>query len=253
MSVIALLTDFGTRDSYVGEVRGRLLTLAPGSVLADVTHEIPPGDVRAACYVLGRTWQAFPAGTVHLAVVDPGVGSARRALALRARGHYFVGPDNGLFTPVLDRCDLAVELAVPRSAAATFHGRDVFAPAAAALASGLPPEALGTPLEHAPMRLPLPVPSADGASLLGEVLYIDRFGTLITNLPADTALAASVEVAGTAVPLRRTFSDVAAGELVAIAGSGGTIEIALRDGSAAERLGAAIGTRVRAARGGEAP
>jgi S-adenosyl-L-methionine hydrolase (adenosine-forming) len=246
MRVITLLTDFGTRDSYVGEIRGRLLTLAPDAVLADITHEIAPGDVPAGAYVLERSWRAFPAGTIHLAVVDPGVGSERRGLALRAGGHSFVGPDNGLFTGVADRLEAVVDLPVPVGAAATFHGRDVFAPAAAALAVGVPLDALGIPLQGDLVRLGRPQPMSDGASLIGEVVYIDRFGTLVTNLAEGAS--GPIEVAGTAVPLRRTFSDVASGELVAMKGSGGTIEIALRDGSAAEQLGVGVGCRVRTRR-----
>lgn len=244
MPVITLLTDFGTRDSYVGEIRGRLLTLAPGAVLADITHDVTPGDVPAAAYVLDRSWQAFPTGTIHLAVVDPGVGSERRALALRAGGHFFVGPDNGLFTGVAGSVDAGVALPIPAGAAATFHGRDVFAPAAAALADGVSLDALGAPLQGDLVHLGRPLPVVDGATLIGEVVYIDRFGTLVTNLAEGAS--GPVELAGAALPLRRTFSDVASGELVAMKGSGGTIEIALRDGSAAEQLRVGVGCRVRA-------
>jgi S-adenosylmethionine hydrolase len=249
MPVITLLTDFGIRDSYVGEIRGRLLTLAPGAMLADITHDIAPADVPAGAYVLDRSWRAFPTGTIHLAVVDPGVGSERRGLALRAGGHFFVGPDNGLFTGLADSADGGVALPAPAGAAATFHGRDVFAPAAAALATGVSLDALGAALHGDLVRLRRPQPVGDGASLIGEVVYIDRFGTLVTNLAAASG---PIEVAGTAVPLRRTFSDVASGELVAMPGSGGTIEIALRDGSATEQLGVSVGCRVRARRAGEA-
>ena len=244
MPLITLLTDFGTRDSYVGEMRGRLLTLAPGVVLADISHDISSGDVPAAAYVLERTWAAFPPGTIHLAVVDPGVGSERRALALRSNGHLFVGPDNGLFTAVLETAQCVIELPVPAGAAPTFHGRDVFAPAAAALATGASLEALGGRFHADPVRLSRPQPNRDATSLLGEVVYVDRFGTLVTNLAAGAA--GPIEVAGRVVPLRRTFSDVASGEMVAMIGSGGAIEIALRDGSAAEHLGAGVGSRVRA-------
>src|SRR5687768_13903143 len=128
MAIITLLTDFGTRDSYVGELRGVLLARAPAVVLADITHDIPPGDVHAGAYILGRTWCAFPPGTVHLAVIDPGVGSAPAALAVRSSEHHFGAPDNGLLTPILDGADRIVELPVPATASATFHGRDLFAP-----------------------------------------------------------------------------------------------------------------------------
>lgn len=245
MPIITLLTDFGARDSYVGEVRGVLLARAPGAVLADISHEIPSGDIRAGAYVLGRVWRRFPAGTVHLAVIDPGVGGARLALALRSEGHFFVGPDNGLFTPVLERADEIAGLPVPPPASATFHGRDVFAPAAAAIAAGSPVAALGAPPRTTPVRLPIAGPRREGNCLVGEVVYIDRFGTLITNLGPDAQ--GPIEVAGVRVPLRRGFSDVAPGERVAFVGSGGTIEVAVRDGSAAEVFKAHAGIRVRAA------
>ncbi len=243
MPVISLLTDFGTRDSYVGEMRGVLLARAPGALLADISHDVRLGDVRAAAYLLGRTWRSFPAGTVHLAVVDPGVGGARAALALGAGGHYFVGPDNGLFTPVLPGADQIAELPLPPSASATFHGRDVFAPAAAAIAGGTPVSRLGPAPRTAPICLPLAAPRREGESMVGEVVYVDRFGTLVTNLGPD--VGSFVEIRGDRVPVRRTFGDVAPGELVAFAGSGGTIEIAVRDGSAAERLAATVGASVR--------
>lgn len=243
MTVITLLTDFGTRDSYVGELRGVLLSRAPGAVLADISHDIPPGDVRAGAYVLGRTWQAFPPGSVHLAIIDPGVGGPRAALALRAGGHHFVAPDNGLLTAVLPRAEAIVELPIAASAAATFHGRDVFAPAAAALARGPLLGALGMPPRAAPVRLLQPEPRLEGGCLTGEVIYVDRYGTLVTNLDADCD--GRVDISGAGVPLRRTFSDVGEGELVAFVGSGGTIEIALRNGSAAERLRTGIGAVVR--------
>lgn len=248
MPIVTLLTDFGLADSYVAEMRGVLLSRAPGVVLADITHSVPPGDVRAASYILGRTWRWFPEGTVHLAVVDPGVGTSRAALALCARGHFFVGPDNGLFTRILR--DTAVEivaLPTPERAAPTFHGRDLFAPAAAALASGVPLRDLGPPFAGIPERLAVTEPRRDGATVLGEVVYVDRFGTLITNLSAEQIPPdATLEIEGVEVGrLRRTFGDVASGGLVAFVGSDGAIEIAVRDGSAARRLGIGVGGRVR--------
>jgi S-adenosylmethionine hydrolase len=245
-SVITLLTDFGTADSYVAELKGVLLRRAPSARLVDVTHEIPPGDLRAAQVILGRTWHRFPPGTVHLCVVDPGVGGARAALALSARGHAFVGPDNGVFTEVLAGAQ-AVELPVPADASPTFHGRDVFAPAAAALAADAPLASLGSPVEPRE-RLPLPRPRTEGRVTVGEVLLVDRFGNLLTNIPAT---AGSVTVDDRELgPVRRTFADVAVGALVAYVGSGGTIEIARRDGSAALHLGVGRGGVVRVVTGG---
>jgi hypothetical protein len=244
-SVITLLTDFGTTDSYVAEVKGVLLARAPDATIVDVTHDLPPGDIAAAQYVLGRAWRRFPPGSVHLAVVDPGVGSARRALALAAAGHCFVGPDNGLFTALFGEARM-VALPIPPDAAPTFHGRDVFAPAAAALATGARLEALGVPVAS-PVRRELLLPQRSGGDLLGTVLLVDRFGNLITNLPAAMMPAgAAVRVGTRAVgAIRRTFADVAPGELLAYVGSGGTVEVAVRDGSAAATLGEGRGAVVR--------
>jgi len=249
MPIVTLLTDFGTTDSYVAEMKGVLLAGCPETLLVDVTHAVPPGDIRSGAYLLGRTWRRFPTDTVHLAVVDPGVGTGRGALALRSQGHWFVGPDNGLFTQVLHGAEVeAVMLRVPHAAAPTFHGRDVFAPAAAALARGDPLESLGEPLATIPIRLSYTEPRYEGKSVIGEVLYVDRFGTLVTNLTTEVVPPYAVlEVEGLDIgPLRRTFGDVPTGGLLAYVGSGGAIEIAVRDGSAARRLGLGVGGRIRA-------
>jgi S-adenosyl-L-methionine hydrolase (adenosine-forming) len=230
-------------------MKGALLSRAPTATLIDVTHDIPPGDIRAAAYVLGRTWTRFPTGTVHLAVVDPGVGSARAALGFSAHGHCFVGPDNGVFTPIFHDTEIeAVELPVPPSASPTFHGRDVFAPAAAALAAGADLSSLGGRFAGFPHRLAYTAPHREGRSVIGEIVYVDRFGSLITNLPADLVPAqATLDIDELEIgPLRRTFSEVPTGNLLAYIGSGGTVEIGVRDGSAARRLGVGMGARVRA-------
>ena len=247
--MITLLTDFGTADSYVAEVKGCLLGTSPDATLVDVTHSVAPGDVRAAAYLLGRVWHRFPAGTIHLAVVDPGVGTDRAALALSAHGHYFIGPDNGLFSFVLRDAEVQIVLLpTPDGASATFHGRDIFAPAAASLAAGTPLVRLGEPFARMPVRLAYTEPHYEGKAVVGQVVYVDRFGTLVTNLtPALVPSYARVEVEGLEVGLlRRTFGDVPTGGLVAYVGSGGQVEIAVRDGSASRRLGMGVGGRVRA-------
>src|SRR5438046_10367140 len=172
-TLITLLTDFGTADSYVGEVKGVLLSQVHGVVLADITHQVAPGDVRAAQYILSRVWQRFPQGTVHLAVVDPGVGTSRRALAAQTAGHFFVAPDNGLLS-CLPAYAHFVSLPIPPGAAPTFHARDVFAPAAAQLAIGASLTQLGHAITD-PYASPLPAPHHDGTAVVGEVLYVDRF------------------------------------------------------------------------------
>jgi hypothetical protein len=244
--IVTLLTDYGTRDAYVAEVRAVLLAAAPEATLVDVTHEVPPGDIRAAQYLLARAWPRFPAGSVHLVVVDPGVGTARRSLAGELGGHRFVGPDNGVFSCVPDEARW-VALTAPAGAAPTFHGRDVFAPAAARLARGSSLADLGEAVPDV-IRAPLPAPRWDGAAWVGEVIYVDRFGTLVSNLPAAAVEpGARLTVDDRDVgPLRRTFGDVDRGALVAFVGSGGTIEVAVRNGSAARLLGAGVGAVVRA-------
>lgn len=249
MPIITLLTDYGTADSYVGEVKGVLLSLAPGCTVIDLTHEVSPGDVAGAAYVLARTWSRYPEGTVHLVIVDPGVGTTRAALALRVAGQGFVGPDNGLLGALADLPGLeAVELTVPARASNTFHGRDVFAPAAAALARGVPLGNLGVAYRQAPVRLPASEPVYEGKTVIGEVTYVDRYGNLATNL--TTAVVppyAILEVESLVIgPLKGTFNDVPPGGLVAYVGSGGCVEIAVRGGSAARRLGLGVGGKIRA-------
>lgn len=241
---ITLLTDFGTADGYVAEMKGVLCTLAPDVPLIDVTHDIAPQDITAARLVLARCWRRFPAGTVHVVVVDPGVGTQRAAIAVESEGRFLVGPDNGVLSPALFALDARiVRLPVPITAAATFHGRDVFAPAAAALVEGAALTDLGEPFTT-PVRLRTPPPRRDAdGSLHGEVLTIDRFGNVITNLMTREP-AGTVEVAGQVARLVRTYGDAAFGEIVALVGSSGFVEIAMRNGSAAGALGIARGEAV---------
>lgn len=249
MPIITFLTDYGTADSYVGEVKGVLLSLAPGCTVIDLTHEVSPGDVAGAAYVLARTWGRYPDGSVHLVIVDPGVGTSRAALALRVAGQNFVGPDNGLFGALAPLPGLeAVELAVPARASSTFHGRDVFAPAAAALARNVPLADLGVAHRQAPVRLPAREPVYEGKTVIGDVTYVDRYGNLATNLTTAVVPAyAILEVESLVIgPLRGTFNDVPPGGLVAYVGSGGYVEIAVRGGSAARRLGLGVGGKIRA-------
>jgi S-adenosylmethionine hydrolase len=245
MTIITLLTDFGSSDSYVAEMKAVLLSAVPQSVIVDISHEVPPGDRRAARYLLGRSWHRFPADSVHVAVVDPGVGTTRRALAVQAQGHSFVAPDNGLLSPILEDAAV-VELDVPHDASTTFHGRDVFAPAAARLAKGEELSALGMTVDDA-VFTPPPIPQREAGGVRGEVIYVDRFGTLISNITGTTfGRSTGVVVGGefTAIP-GRTFRDVERGALVAFVGSGGTVEIAARDRSAAQATGVGMGGEVR--------
>jgi S-adenosylmethionine hydrolase len=241
--IVTLLTDFGTTDGYVGELKGVLATGAAGVAIVDVAHDIAPHDVDGARLALARYWRRFPEGTVHLAVVDPGVGGARAALAVESEGRFLVGPDNGVLSPALlhagARC---VSLEITNSAAPTFHGRDVFAPAAAELAQGIALDALGEPWMTPEIRRTPEAVRRDDGAVMGIVISIDRFGNAVTNLVARRG--GTIDLAGRAIPLRRTYTDAAPGELVALIGSSGLVEVALREGSAAAELGLRRGTAV---------
>jgi S-adenosylmethionine hydrolase len=242
--IVTLLTDFGTADGYVAEIKGMLYTLVPDARVVDVTHDIPPQDVDMARLTLARYWRRFPPGTVHLVVVDPEVGSTRAALAVASDHRFLVGPDNGVLSPALVAAGAnVVALPVAPHASPTFHGRDVFAPAAAALAAGTAIDALGTAITDPVVRRTRePLRHADG-TITGEVIAVDRFGNLITNLMA--VRGGVVEIAGRQIPVRRTYAEVPNGELLAVGGSTGLIEIALRNGSAARALAAGRGDAVR--------
>ena len=232
---ITLLTDFGTADGYVAEMKGVLTTLAQGIPLLDLTHDVPAQDVAFARLTLARYWRRFPVGTVHVAIVDPGVGTSRAAIAVCSEGRFLVGPDNGVLSPALFALDArVVSLTVDAKASPTFHGRDIFAPAAALLARGASLEMLGESFtEPVRLRTPQPRRTPDG-TLHGEILTIDRFGNAITNLAARDGVA--VQVGGHEVRLVRTYGEAAPGELIALVGSSGFVEIAVRDGHAAARL-----------------
>ena len=242
MSIITLLSDFGAHDTYVGQMKGVLLGIAPGLSLVDLTHAVPPQDVFEGAFQLSTAWRAFAAGTVHLSVVDPGVGTARRAIAVLVAGHFFVLPDNGLLTLVLQDApaEAAVELMTPASAAPTFHGRDVFAPAAARLALAGDLGAVGRSIPpHSLVRLPVPLISLDAGRVSAPVVSIDHFGNCRTLLPRDALPASAGRLrvrcgALSVVGVSRSYADVAVGQPLALFGSHGGLVLAVRDGSAAE-------------------
>ncbi|MGE5100157.1 MAG: S-adenosyl-l-methionine hydroxide adenosyltransferase family protein [Deltaproteobacteria bacterium] len=241
--IITLLTDFGTADGYVCEVKGVLMSSIPDVELVDITHDIPPQDVERARLTVARVWRRFPAGAIHLVVVDPGVGSARAALAVASDGRFLVGADNGVLSPALLAPGArAVVLNVPPGVSATFHGRDVFAPAAAALARGEAIDGLGAEARSPVVRrTPEPTRRADGA-LVGEVIAIDHFGNAVTNLIG--LRGGMLEVGSAMVTLRRTYAEAKIGDPVAVVGSTGFIEIAIRNGDAARALQLSRGARV---------
>ena len=256
--LITVTTDFGEDGYYLGAMRGVLYSLCREATLVDITHQITPYSPLEGSFILDQATSTFPAGTVHLAVVDPGVGGLRKPIFLRARDCWFVGPDNGIFTPFLDDAEavyrIREEVALP-GRTTTFDGRDLFAPAAARLARGEDPATLGEPTQQV-ARLHVPRPQRDGGSVVGRVLFHDRFGNLITNIRRDdlSGLGEDVEVwVGTyrMRRLSRTYDDVALGETMALIGSSGHLEVAVSQGNAAAHLGVGKGERVRVRRSPE--
>jgi S-adenosylmethionine hydrolase len=256
MRIITLLTDFGLEDGYVAAMKGVIAGIAPDADVVDVTHLVPPQDVASGRFRLLTATPYFPPGTVHLAVVDPGVGTGRRAVAVRSSsGSLLVGPDNGLLLGALeaDPAVAAVELSEPRfwrtpSPSATFHGRDVFAPVAAHLARGVALEFLGPAVApDSLVKLELPAWRAVPGGAEGAIQAVDGFGNLISNVP-DMALSGhgawTASIAGRTFTGRRTYGDVPPGEALALVGSHGFVEIALCQGDARKALGGAIGTAV---------
>ncbi|MGH9379187.1 MAG: SAM hydrolase/SAM-dependent halogenase family protein [Thermoanaerobaculia bacterium] len=250
MPILTLLTDFGTRDYYVAAVKGVILREAPKAVIIDITHEVSPGDIEEASFLLAAVAGEFPVGTVHLAVVDPQVGGDRRILVARTPGALFVAPDNGLLSPWLDSADVFSVTAgdlVRAGPGATFHGRDRFAPLAAALLRSQPPEDLGEPVTD-PITLDPRPPRREGTTVEGRVVHVDRFGNLISDIPEAWCPrgARVVSVAGRQVERWVThYAALSPGQVGALIGSLGTVEVSVRDGSAAERLGCGRGDPVR--------
>jgi hypothetical protein len=259
MSLVTILTDFGTRDPFVGEMKGVMTSVAPEVRTVDLTHEIAPGNVREAAWVLSKAVAWFPSGTCHLAVVDPGVGGDRRAIAAEAGGHRFVGPDNGLLMPAVNALGRAHvrEISVrevdrPRRGT-TFDGRDRFAPAAARLAAGGRLEEMG-PEVHDPVPGAPYAPVRDGEAWTVEIIRADRFGNLVTAAEesflrrelGEDWRKARVRAAETWIEgVRTAYSDVDPGQPLLSVGGSGVLEISVRDGSAAGALGLRAGDRVR--------
>lgn len=271
---IVILTDFGTKDSYVGTMKGVILRECPGVPIIDLTHEIAPQSVPQAAFVLWNSYKYFPPGTVFLVVVDPGVGSQRHAVALEAGPFRFVGPDNGVFTDTLFELGAYRAVAVDEATqsiaeglTATFHGRDLFAPTAARIACGKPLTGLGTPVEQL-IALPAPRLDITATTIQGEVIYIDHFGNVITSIgqwawgEADQlilqprlqkdAAPLTIDAANTTVTIgehsynsiARTYTSVSPGQSLALINSAGQLEIAVNQGNAQNTLGLSIGDAV---------
>lgn len=249
MPTISILTDFGLRDGYVGVMKGVIWKICPDAQIADITHNIPPQNIHQGAIALLRTTRYFPKGTVHIAVVDPGVGTHRNPLAAEVDGHYYIGPDNGLFSLVFAdaeargiTCHFFIldkpEYWLP-DVSRVFHGRDIFAPAAAHLAAGVPLEKMGTPFTD-PARLANPEPRRLGNEWLGEVVTIDNFGNIATNIGSKHLQGRDnyiVKIAGQTIQgLIHTFEDRPAGELAAMIGTDEDLIVAVVKGNAAEKF-----------------
>ncbi len=262
MSVITLTTDFGTKDNYVGVMKGVILGINPSVCLVDITHEIAPQQVREAAFLLLSSYRWFPSGTVHLVVVDPGVGGKRNPIIVETERHLFVGPDNGVFSLIYEREQefRVFKISNPQfllpKVSNTFHGRDIFAPAAAYLSKGTPPSRLGEQINRY-VRFPFTGPEIREDVLEGEIIHIDRFGSLVTNISEETWKGfvsrdkQEFQIIIKDKILNRichTYSDVPQGELLVVIGSSGFLDISANCASAAEMLSAKPGETVRVKR-----
>jgi S-adenosylmethionine hydrolase len=257
MTVITLTTDFGLRNGFVGIMKGVIYGIAPQVEIVDISHAIAPQDVHEGAFTLWRAVPFFPAGTVHVYVVDPGVGTQRRALAAHLGDYYFVGPDNGLLTPLIEEAERNnkpiefIHLNNPKywlpKISRTFHGRDIFAPSAAHFASGVSLKELGTPF-HDPVRMELPRPEKMENGWIAHITVIDIFGNLTTDLPASTLQGRTevlFRVRGAEVQgIVESYGHKQTGQLVAVIDSEDYLEIAVVNGSAAQQLGAEVGNTV---------
>lgn len=259
LPLISLLTDFGTADYFVGAMKGAILSVNPQARIVDLTHEIPPHDIHAGAFTLLAAYRTFPAGTIHVGVVDPGVGSERRPILVVSRDYFFVGPDNGLFGYIYEReADVRVfhltnEKYFRPSVSSTFHGRDLFAPVAGAVYGGVRAEALGSEITDYVRLEPLTVKRLEDGAIEASVIHIDRFGNCVTNIRREDLTeemlirGARLVIGGQEIrDFRKYFSEEGArdGKLFAVWGSAGFLEIAAFQSSAARRLGIERGERV---------
>jgi S-adenosylmethionine hydrolase len=257
MAVITLLTDFGLQDGYPGVMKGVIWKIAPNAQIADLSHDIAPQNILEAAILLSRSYRYFPDETIHVAIVDPGVGTLRRAIAAHIGTYYFVAPDNGLLTLIIEQAEASnlpiefINLDRPGywlpSVSNTFHGRDIFAPVAAYLAAGTNIKALGTLITD-PIRLDIPKPQPSSNGWIGQVIYIDHFGNLSTNLHTDLVGDADhviVKYKGEQIfGLSKSYAVAPSGTLVAVGDSTGSIAISKVNGNAAQTLSGQVADQV---------
>jgi S-adenosylmethionine hydrolase len=253
-TIITLLTDFETRDGYMGAVKGVIKRINPEAEIVDITHDIDSYDVFGAAFALNNFYRYFPKGTIHLAVVDPGVGSLRQPMLIKTKDFFFVGPDNGIFSFVYQREDLTDVIVISNTEyflaepSSTFHARDVFAPVAAYLSLGIKINEFGSPAKEC-MKFIIPQPESNGKSLRGQIIHIDRFGNLITNIPADLlekkknmeVVMGKRRIKG----ISRSYFDAKKKGIGALIGSSNLLELAVNQGSAQKLLKAKIGDKIR--------
>ena len=244
--IITFTSDFGQKDAYVGQVKGVIYSRFPGAKIVDLTHHIRPQDVKQAAWTIKDSAKYFPSGTVHLLVVDPGVGSSRRPLAIQNKGHFFVGPDNGVFSAffppdkmvILDKPDLHL-----KEVSSTFHGRDIFAPCAALLAKGTPISNIGSPAAD-PVKINMPSPQINNRKITGEIIQADHFGNLISNIHISMLEGKndfSIMIKNKKINnISSCYSSSSKNDLIALVGSLGRIEIAVVNGSAQKILDADV-------------
>jgi len=260
LKVITLLTDYGIRDSYVAEVKGVILRLCPEAVIVDITHDIRKYDVEEGAYNLARSVKYFPEGTIHVGVVDPGVGGPRKPLIIEAQGAYFIGPDNGLLAPAAERLGIKQVYEItrmdllPPKVSDVFHGRDIFAPTAALLAKGLKPTDLGSEVSEYE-QLALYTVKTEKGQTCSKVIHVDGFGNLVTSVTYESleaagiglgsVLAVQVGAGSYRMPLVRNFASVPVGDLLLLVAGGGYLEISVNQGSASTRLSVGKGVDVK--------
>ncbi len=255
--IITLTTDFGLRDGFIGMMKGVILGINPDATIIDITHNIAPQNIEQGAFLFANAFKYFPANTIHVVVVDPGVGSARRPMAAQVGKTIFVAPDNGVLSRAIDRLKLSPRVVHLNKSeywlphvSYTFHSRDIFAPVAAHLSLGVPLESLGKPMTDWVRLSHFNASRRTGNEIVGRVVHIDRFGNLITNIGEE--MFAGLDHANVVVTIRNqsargiksTYSAVGQGEVLALISSSGTVEIAIRDGNAAQSLEAQLGDQV---------
>jgi len=249
MPIIALLTDFGIKDGYVASMKAVIKTICPQATIVDISHDIAPQQIAEAAFILWTSYRFFPPDTIFVCVIDPDVGTSRKILAVKTEQHLFLAPDNGLLGMVLSETKIAEAYSISNKKyflpeiSSTFHGRDIFSPVAAHLYNGVSLESVGDPIALKEYRRFLLSISTEG-KYAGSIIYIDRFGNLVTNFRMETMLDATVIINGTEIAMKKTYAEVNVGEALVLIGSNGLIEIAVRNGSAEQMFDAGYGSKV---------